>query len=95
MKTAEAKVTLRSPGVPASGRPGSINKKGGILVVGSCGNFNFSQSEELGMTKVRTMHVYRNEKELKTAIDECKALAGMVEVNESGGIHFELNSKCW
>ena len=43
----------------------------------------FSALEELGMTKTRTIHVYRNRDSMNEAIDKRKPLAGIVQVTTS------------
>ena len=53
----------------------------------------FSALEELGMTKTRTIHVYRNRDSMNEAIDKRKPLAGIVQVTtseETGETAFEF-----
>ena len=53
----------------------------------------FTVNEAIGMTKTRTIYVYRNERQLDEAIKEKKPLAGIVEVTQLDGktaFEFEL-----
>ena len=46
---------------------------------------HFTVNEAMGMTKKRTIYVYRNERQLDEAIKEKKPLAGIVEVTQVDG----------
>lgn len=66
-----------------------VDDKGATAAKSATEHSVFSKVEEEGMLKKATIYIYRNEVELKTAINQCKPLAGLLR-QKAGGLVFEI-----